>query len=44
MYGVCIPCDTRVALEFDEENGNDNWIKAIKTQNPMITIHFMIKA
>ena len=30
MYGVCIPHDTKEALELDQENGNDHWKKAIR--------------
>ena len=32
MYGVCIPHDTKEALKLDEENGNDNWKKAIRLE------------
>ena len=35
-YGVCIPCDTKEALELDEENGNDNWKKAIRHGNEQL--------
>ena len=30
LYGVCIPCNTKEVLQLDEENGNDNWKKAIR--------------
>ena len=30
MYGVHIPHDSKEALQLDEENGNDNWKKAIR--------------
>ena len=29
MYDVCIPCDTKEALELNEVNGNDNQRQAI---------------
>ena len=46
MYGVCIPCNTKEALQLDEENGNDNWKKPLrlKFNNSWIIIHLLIMA
>ena len=32
IYGVCMSCNTKEGLELDEENGNDNWKKAIRLE------------
>ena len=32
MYGVHIPHDTKEDLRLDEENGDDNWKRAIRLE------------
>ena len=32
IYGAYIPCDIKEALKLDEENGNDNWKKALRLE------------
>ena len=39
MYGVCIPCDMKEALELDEGNCNDNWKKAIRLKIQQLIDH-----
>ena len=47
MYGVFIHHNTKEALKPDEENGIDNWKKAIRLDIQQLmdyTIHFSSKA